>query len=306
LFYTGGEHCSLVAKLRHQFGGEMKRRNLLILVLLASALLLQACGAANPQAAIQTGIAQTLQIAQLQTAAAGGGGQQAASSTPEPGQTQAPTDTPTITLTSTASIPFVSVSQNTNCRTGPSQFYGLVTTINTNQQVEVLKTYSGANYVVVRNPNGSGDCWLWLQYANVTNFSSYNLPQATQPPTPNPTNTPTNTTAPYDFVGTWNVYFGGYYGYMNIFKSGNNISTQMVLDVAGTDYKYDISGSIGGGGQTASGTWELVDPAGGNGNFQWQIKSGNTKQFVGNGDSGVYEFCGWRSGTSQPSPCEWP
>jgi hypothetical protein len=81
----------------------------------------------------------------------------------------------------------------------------------------------------------------------------------------------------------------------------------MVIDVSGTDYKIDISGSLGGGGQTASGTWVLVDPPGGDGTFQWQIKSDNTNQFVGSSDNGlIYEFCGWRSGSSQPSPCVWP
>ena len=281
----------------------MKYRRILILALAASALLLQACAPGNSESAIQTGIAQTLQISQLQTAAAGGGQQPAA--TAGPADTQAPTDTPTITLTFTPSIPLISVSQNTNCRTGPSQFYAYVLTFNVGQQAEVLKTYNGANYVVIRNPSGSGDCWLWLQYANETNFASFNLPIATQPPTPFPTATATNTTAPFNFEGSWNVFFGGYYGSMNIFKSGNNISSTLILDVSGTDYKYDISGSIGGGGQTASGTWDLVDPAGGDGNFQWQIKSGNPNQFIGNG-GGTYDFCGWRSGSSQPSPCKWP
>lgn len=279
----------------------MRVHYMLFLILAVSAMLLSAC-APNSDAAIQTAIAQTLQISQLQTAAAGGG---QPSATTGPADTATPSESPTITLTSTASIPYVSVSQNTNCRTGPSQFYGLVTTVTVGQQVEVLKTFSNS-YAVVRNPNGSGDCWLWLQYANQTNFSSYNLPQATQPPTPTHTFTPTSTTAPYNFEGSWNIKFGNYFGSTNIFRSGNNISATIILDVSGTDYKYEITGSIGGGGQTASGTWELVDPAGGNGSFQWQIKSGNTNQFVGNGNSGVHEFCGWRSGSSAPSPCEWP
>jgi uncharacterized protein YgiM (DUF1202 family) len=273
----------------------------------ASALLLQAC-APNAESAIQTGIAQTLQIAQLQTAAAGGGGGGVTqpSATTGPADTQAPSDTPTITLTSTPSIPYVSVSQNTNCRTGPSQFYGLVTTIGTNQQVEVLKTYSGANYVVVRNPNGSGDCWLWLQYANVTNFSSYNLPQATQPPTPFPTNTPTNTPTAFNWAGTWNIKAvqGGstYTGSMSCSYSANGQDVNCSGELDPGDLPYTFGGDVSANGQTVTGSFGGT----GSGTLAMQIKSGNLNQFIGNLDSGTWEFCGWRSGSSAPSPCEWP
>ncbi|HEY4718139.1 MAG TPA: hypothetical protein VIH14_03910, partial [Anaerolineales bacterium] len=60
----------------------MKVRRLLVFLLVSSALVMQAC--ANTQTAVQTGVAQTLQISGLQTAAAGGG-QPAATATPPPG-----------------------------------------------------------------------------------------------------------------------------------------------------------------------------------------------------------------------------
>lgn len=286
----------------------MKLPQMLIFTLVASALLLQACGP-SAESAIQTGIAQTLQISQLQTAAAGGGGgQQAASNTPEPGQpsnTAAPSETPTITLTSTSSIPYVTVNQNTNCRTGPSQFYGLVTTVNVGQQVEVLKTFS-SSYVVVRNPNGSGDCWLWLQYANETNFSAYNLPVATQPPTPQPTATATSTTAPYDWSGTWNIKAvnGGstFTGSMScsLSGSGEDINCSGTLNPGALPYTF--GGDLSDSRQSVSGSFGGT----GSGSFAAQIKSGNLSQFIGNLESGNWEFCGWRSGSSEPSPCEWP
>jgi hypothetical protein len=282
---------------------KMKYRRILIIALAASALLLQACAPGSSESAIQTGIAQTLQISQLQTAAAGGGQPQQPAATTGPADTQAPTDTPTITLTNTPSIPYVSVSQNTNCRTGPSQFYGYVTTANANQQFEVLKTYNGANYVVIRNPSGSGDCWLWLQYANVTNFASFNLPVATQPPTPQPTATATNTTAPFDWAGSWNVYVdaGTWTGPGNFAVSGDAISGSFSL-TGGLNYTF--TGTLNASHQVANGNWTLE--GGGSGSFSWQIKSGNLNQFVGNLSSGTYEFCGYRSGSSVPSPCEWP
>lgn len=287
----------------------MKYRRILILAVAASALLLQACAPGSSESAIQTGIAQTLQISQLQTAAAGGGQQQAASNTPEPGQpsdTPAPSDTPTITLTNTPSIPYISVSQNTNCRTGPSQFYGLVTTINVGEQVEVLKTFSGANYVVVRNPHGSGDCWLWLQYANETNFSAYNLPAATQPPTPFPTATATNTTVPYDWSGNWNIKaddgVSTFTGSMSCTISGNGEDVNCSGTLNPGALPYTFGGDLSDNRQSVSGSF------GGTGSGSWaaQIKSGNLNQFIGNLDAGTWAFCGWRSGASEPSPCEWP
>ena len=283
----------------------MKYRRILILALAVSALLLQACAPGSSESAIQTGIAQTLQIAQLQTAAAGGGQQpQQPAATTGPADTQAPTETPTITLTNTPSIPFVSVSQNTNCRTGPSQFYGYVTTANAGQQFEVLKTYNGANYVVIRNPSGSGDCWLWLQYANVTNFASFNLPVATQPPTPNPTATATNTVAPYDWSGSWNIKADDgtttYTGSMSctISGSGEDVNCNATFNPGALLYSFgaDLSDSH----QTASGSFTGTA----SGAWSGQIKSGNPNQFVGNMGA-AWAFCGWRSGSSEPSPCQW-
>jgi hypothetical protein len=288
------------------FGGEMKYHRILILAIAATALLLQACAPGSNESAIQTGIAQTLQIAQLQTAAAGGGQPQQPAATTGPADTQAPTETPSITLTNTPSIPFVSVSQNTNCRTGPSQFYGYVTTANAGQQFEVLATYNGANYVVIRNPNGSGDCWLWLQYANVTNFASFNLPVATQPPTPFPTATATNTTAPYDWNGNWNIKAvnGGstYTGSMSctITANGQDVNCSGTLNPGALPYTF--GGDLSDNHQTVSGSFGGT----GSGAFAAQIKSGNLNQFIGNLESGVWEFCGWRNGSSAPSPCEWP
>jgi len=61
----------------------MKIHRLLVLLLVLSAFLLQACGP-DTEAAIATGIAQTQRISALETAAAGGGVQPTEASTPEP------------------------------------------------------------------------------------------------------------------------------------------------------------------------------------------------------------------------------
>jgi hypothetical protein len=285
------------------FGGDMKLKNVLP-ILLVAAFLLSACGAQNNQSAIQTGIAQTLQISQLETAAAGAGNGngQAPQATTDPGQpaaTQQPTDTPTITMTWTPSVPYVTVSQDTNCRRGPSISYGLVTTILVGQQVQVLKTFSNS-YAVVQNPNGSGDCWLYLQYANTTDFSAYSLVAATQPPTP--TNTAT-ATPDFDWDGSWNFQANGSpYNGVNINQSGNSLSGSFMS--AGNTISFSLT--LSSNHQSASGTW--TNSAGPTGTVQWMIKSGNHNQFIGSYvySGTTYEWCGARPGSSIPSPCQWP
>lgn len=268
-------------------------------LLLAAALMLSACSGLSSEAAIQTGVAQTLQIAELQTAAAGGGGQ--AQATASPAVAASATSEPSATLSATPAVPLVSVGQNTNCRSGPSSNYTLLTTIQTGQSVEVLKIFNGSNYVVVRNPAGSGDCWLWLQYATPSNFAEWNLPVATQPPTPTPTLTPTPA---FSWAGNWSVKAVNgattYDGPMSCTVSGNALNCSVTLNPGA--FNYTFVGTISGSLQNATGTYSGA----GSGDWQGQIKSGNLNQFVGNLDAGAWEFCGWRSGSSAPSPCEWP
>jgi hypothetical protein len=274
----------------------MRLRQSFIFLLVVSALLLQACSA-DLEADIATAIAETQQISDLQTAAASGGGE-VATNTPQPG---VPTGTATITPTFTPSIPYVSVNADTNCRTGPTQFYAYVTTITAGQQLEVVATFP--DYVVVKQPDGTGDCWLWLRYATTTDFSAYNLPAATQPPTPFPTATTTNTPVAFNWDGTWTAWIAGNAYTMSVNQSGSSISGSFPANPIGT---VSISASLSANFQVANGTWTWS--GGDSGSFQWQIKSGNPNQFIGSGvEAGpTYAWCGARGGASMPSPCQWP
>lgn len=119
---------------------------------------------------------------------------QAPSGTPEASAT--PTDTPTITPTSTPSVPQVSVSSATNCRTGPSTAYDLIFTMNPGQTAEVVGKHTPSGYWIIKNPAG-GTCWLWGQYATVTGNVA-GLSEVPQPPTP----TPSEPAAPKNFHAT--------------------------------------------------------------------------------------------------------
>lgn len=268
--------------------------------LLIAAFLLQACGAS--EAAVATSVAATLQISQLETAAAGGG--QGGSTTTDSGSGGSANDasataTGTITPSPTSGIPLVSVSQDTNCRRGPRIDYDYVTTIEVGQQVEVLKTFPGANYVVVKNPNGSGDCWLWLQYANQTDFGSYELTMATQPATPTPSITPSPTLA-YDWNGSWTIYVGADTYTMSVSQSGNSFSA--TFDAGGGNI-VTLTGSLSAAGREASGNWSAT--AGPTGTFAFRMMD-NLNQFQGNRNGGADPWCGSRGGAGAPGTCQWP
>lgn len=274
----------------------MNTRSIRFICLLLLAVVLTACGGQTNESAIATGIAQTLQISQLETAAAGNSNAQPSPTVEHTPQPDAGEET------SVPEVALVSVNTDTNCRSGPSQHYKLVTTVLAGQQVEVLKTFDGSDYVVIKNPNGAGDCWLWLRYADTTDFTAYNLPTATQPPTPTPTITPSPTPS-YSWSGNWTirVYHSGVErtGAMSCSINGMTLTCSAVTNPG--NFTYSFTGTIDPGYQTASGNY------GGTGSGMWaaRIPAVGGATFVGNLDQGTWEFCGARSG-SFPNPCLWP
>jgi hypothetical protein len=127
-----------------------------------------------------------------------------------PASTPAPSDTPSLAFTTTSSatftptmtvtpnVPMVTVSSETNCRSGPGQVYDKLGVLNPGETTEVVGRTTVENYWLVRNPDNPVQvCWLWGQYATVTG-DWQSLPQATQPPTPTPA---LAFTFSYDFFG---------------------------------------------------------------------------------------------------------
>lgn len=106
-----------------------------------------------------------------------------ASSTPQFTPTPEFTATPSLTFTPT--VPQVTVSQNTNCRTGPGQAYDIIDALLIGQTAEVVGKNASTNSWIIKRPNGSGNCWLWGQYATVTGNTA-NLPEYPIPATPTP------------------------------------------------------------------------------------------------------------------------
>jgi hypothetical protein len=202
-------------------------RRLTFLTFTIIALALSACG--SSEAAIATAIAQTQQIAALETAAAVAS-QPTATSVP-PSNTPLPTDAATATFTLTPTVTLT--------------------------------------------------------------------PTRTVPPA-TPTNNPD-----FNWKGNWVATWNGATYPLSVSISGNSFSATLNDGVL----TFTFVGTLKSGGQVATGTWSHNN--GGTGTFQAQIKSGNLNQFIGSKtDDGsgqpASNFCGWRSGTSMPSPCKWP
>lgn len=152
----------------------MKKRNLFLSIFLIIAL--SACNlpTGNGEAPIDdlalTVTAQYLLLNQ-------------SSATPE--FTATPQFTATPENTATPSVPQVSVTTNTNCRTGPGLVYDLLGGLNIGQFAEVVGKSSSTGYWIVKLPGSSTICWLFPQYATVSGNTA-NLPEYPVPPTPTP------------------------------------------------------------------------------------------------------------------------
>lgn len=77
------------------------------------------------------------------------------------------------------------VSVPTNCRVGPGIPFDIVTILRVGKTATVVGRHATADYWVIENPEGSGTCWVWGEYATLTG-STTSLPVWTAPPPPTP------------------------------------------------------------------------------------------------------------------------
>jgi hypothetical protein len=80
----------------------------------------------------------------------------------------------------------VSVSVQTNCRSGPGTVYDSLGFLDVGQTAEVVgRSTSSDNWIIKLPSNPAITCWLWGQYATVVGNTS-GLTVYTPPPTPTP------------------------------------------------------------------------------------------------------------------------
>lgn len=115
----------------------------------------------------------------------------AALATDTPQFTFTPSLSPTETFTLTPAVPMVSVTVNTNCRTGPNTSYDIVGVLNVGEKAEVVGRSTLTDTMIIKLPSKpTTPCWLWAGNATVTGDIS-GLPLIPIPPTPTPKYTAT-------------------------------------------------------------------------------------------------------------------
>ncbi len=93
--------------------------------------------------------------------------------------TETPTVPPTATQTPSPVVTMVSVSSETNCRTGPSRYYKFVWKAEEETTLEVVGKHEPTNYWIVKLADGR-ECWLWGEHAAVDGDVN-SLPEYTPP-----------------------------------------------------------------------------------------------------------------------------
>ena len=86
-----------------------------------------------------------------------------------------PTSTPSVGATPTPTRVQLEVTVPTNCRVGPGKLFDIVSVLRPGKTVNVIARHASADFWVVENPEGSGHCWVWGEYAKLTG-STANLP----------------------------------------------------------------------------------------------------------------------------------
>jgi hypothetical protein len=136
--------------------------------LLIFSVLLSACGSAD--AAIATGIAQTQQISDLETAAAA----------PDDTATPEPSATAVATSEGQTGSQGVTTNQDVNMRAGDSTAYGVMTVIPGGEVLQITGINAAGTWYQVLYHNVTG----WVSIDFTTGTPPANLPIATPPPAP--------------------------------------------------------------------------------------------------------------------------
>lgn len=169
----------------------MSKRSPLLISAAVLAIAALACSqfapAAPPQDpnAADVSIAQT--VAARQTEAALTNPPTATSTAPPalPTPTLEPTPSATLEFTPTLETPLITVSVDTNCRTGPGQVFERVGMLLVGETAEIVGREPRGEYWLIPNPDGGEVeyCWVWGEYATVTG-NLLPLLFASPPPTP--------------------------------------------------------------------------------------------------------------------------
>jgi hypothetical protein len=237
----------------------------------------QGSSSTEAAAAQETAVANALATAVQATA-------NAAPATATVAPTEAGTPTETLVPSATSILtPFITTNVNANVRGGPGTVYDILGNLVQGQTAEILGRNSDATWwVIAFAPGPGGQGWISNSIVTVSGNTS-NVPIVAAPPTPTP--------EPSPWEGSWSTSCGiSECGEMELTVSGDNVSGTYANGDGEIDGEVD--------GNHLSGSWHRGNDAG---DFDFWL-TGNEERFRGNWDK-VYEWCGHREGSSDPSPC---
>jgi hypothetical protein len=241
-------------------------------------------------------------------------------------------------------VPTVSVSVDTNCRTGPGTGYEIVSYVLAGQTVEVVGVDSTGSYYIVNTPYG-GMCWLWSQYATLN--GDPNSLTVMSPPGPPMEDgrwdfSKVQNNEDFSWAGHWVLgaldrqTFADWYNTqidgcedcfryksveMDIVQVGNFLEIEMTEEMYWLDgnsavyVAYGLA-EVSPDNTVAAGMFYLEEivaitasTAVGQ-SWPWEAQfiwyqNGNPNQFIG-GDRNQFAACGARVGEAIPQPCTWP
>jgi hypothetical protein len=151
------------------------------------------------------------------------------------------------------------------------------------------------NYWIIKNPDGSGECWLWGNYATVTGPTD-GLQEYASPATPTPA---------FDWAGNWTISqglaAGGVYSTWSMVITATGRTFTGTIDFMGVFATFN--GTISDDYLTVSGNWQDVLVSG-----PFKLYAMGANQFNGNYSDGMddYGICGVKGGGASPSPCYQP
>ncbi|NWG32898.1 MAG: SH3 domain-containing protein [Chloroflexi bacterium] len=139
-----------------------------LLVIAALACSQTTPGASPDPHAVNTSIAQTIAVRQTEAARAN-----PATATFTAPASLTPSIEPTLSTTPTFTPTFeparLTVSVDTNCRSGPGAIFERVGVLSVGETAEIVGREPKGEYWYIRNPGGNPEfCWVWGQYAAVS------------------------------------------------------------------------------------------------------------------------------------------
>jgi hypothetical protein len=129
---------------------------ILVLAALACNIGVNAPSSNDPRKAAATIVAMTLEAQGLPTSAGPTGTPGIPFASPVPA---------TVTVTSTPAKAILTINGNSNCRSGPSLNFKVITAFTPGVSLDIVGRDMANNFWLVKIPNSEETCWVWGQYA---------------------------------------------------------------------------------------------------------------------------------------------